>query len=69
MIIPIQVKNLENEIFQFRQIKQRQDETNHQLYIQVKEHTTKCGYENKLEQEIKQKIILTTNSMISKTLH
>ena len=55
-------KNLEYEIFQFHQITQRQDETIHQFYIRVKAYASKCGFENRLEQEIKSQIILTANN-------
>ena len=37
-------------------------ETIHQSYIRLKEHASKCGFENKLKHEIKQQIILPTNN-------
>ena len=54
--------NFNDGIFQFHQIKQCQVETIHKSYIRLKEHASKCGFENKLKHEIKQQIILPTNS-------
>ena len=54
--------NFNDGIFQVHQIKQCQVETIHQSYIRLKEHASKCGFENKLKHEIKQQIILPTNN-------
>ena len=53
--------NLSYEIFLFRKMTQREDETTQQYYVRLHEQALKCEFADK-DKEIKQQIELTTNS-------
>ena len=54
--------NITYEHYVFQNVQQNVDENIHQFYTHVKEQLVKCDFGATLDTEIKQQIILATNS-------
>lgn len=52
-------KNVEYEVYLFRKLKQNEGETIHQFYVRVKQQANRCDFNTRIEQEIKQQLILS----------
>ena len=55
-------KNISYEVYKFRNLKQRVDESIQKYYVRIKEQAMKCDFKTNLKKEIKQQIELSTNS-------